>query len=210
MSDYQPITEEEARELVAGVHSGFAEARFLDRFLRALAFDVHCRAVSPVDLFLSLLNQHVSSVPDVRLRAALSGGSLRRLLRAAWSREMERNRLSGHLVASLTAGCVEAYLQNGLHFTRGPGTNDLVRVADGARWEVKGLRNRVPLLKINQSHVGIDATTFLLYCGLAERGEVYGVYYLVGCEEYFSPRLPGRNFRQLLPQYVDRLVRIYP
>lgn len=205
------LTYAEVQELVDGVRRGFAEVEFLNRFLDAFIFDVRTRAASPVDVFLSILQgQEGVCCPDVNLQAILCGTQLRQTLNTEWSRQMRQNRLSGHIIASFTALCVEAYLQNGAYFSKGINNNDLTRHADGSRWEIKGLRARRPLFTINQSHVGVDDTTFLVYCGRAENNELYGVYYFCGRDECFTSAAHGRNMRRLLPNYEERLVRLYP
>ena len=81
---------------------------------------------------------------------------------------------------------------------------------DDSRWEIKGSRSREFKLTINQSHIGIDETTFLVYCGFPEEDELHGIYCLEGSDRYFTPRQEGRNMRQFLLEYIEEVDRLYP
>ncbi|MEN6371094.1 MAG: hypothetical protein ABFD64_03690 [Armatimonadota bacterium] len=206
------LTSDEINELVEGVREGFREVQFFDRFLSAFIFDVRARATSPVDLFLSILEKRVDNLTTIEPLADFlaNDDEYSNKIRHEWASLMRKNRLHGHILASLTALCVEAYLQNGKFFSKGIGSNDLVRISDSARWEIKGSRSNSMRFTINQSHKDVDATTFLVYSGHAEKNIVYGIYYLCGCDKYFSPRKPGQNLRRLLSEYEDQMVKLYP
>jgi len=97
-------------------------------------------------------------------------------------------RVEGGLMASITAMCVERFLQNGCYFRKGDRSNDLKRLSDGSRWEVKGGRTKGFTLKINQSHQDIDNTCFVVYNGFPESKTIHGIYVLKGEDRLFTPR----------------------
>lgn len=109
-------------------------------------------------------------------------------------------------MASITAICVERYLQNGRLFTRGKKSNDLQRIADGSRWEIKGGRAKEFKLTINQSHKDIDKTFFIVYNGFPERRIIHGVYILKGEDRFFTPRRKGLNMRSFRNEFFDKHV----
>lgn len=99
--------------------------------------------------------------------------------RREWDEVARANRLRGQTISNIAAVWVEAHLQAGLHFVKGDRTNDLKRICKGER------RKSKLVLTINQSHVGPDATTFLVYCGRPENTPLHAVYAPEGRDEYF-------------------------
>ena len=110
-------------------------------------------------------------------------------------------------MASITAMCVERYLQNGIFFRKGDKSNDLKRLSDGSRWEIKGAREKGFKLTINQSHQDIDNTCFLVYNGEPEKRVIYGIYILKGEDHLFSQRQPGLNMRRFQKQFFETYVK---
>ncbi len=204
------LTEGERRELTTGIQRGFDDLRFIGRFLDVFTQSVRFDALDPAEMFFGLLDAELGKLGDRDAGKRLRDPLFRERIAAQWRAAMQQDKLRGHTISNLAAVCIESHLQAGRYFTRGQGNNDLKRVRDGSRWELKGARSKHLKLTINQSHVGIDETTFLVYCGYPERNELHGIYVLDGRDEYFSPRKQGLNLRQLLPDHYDEAIQIYP
>ena len=205
------VTASEKEEIIDGIKRGFDDVQFIGRFLDVFIESVRLKAKSPgKDLFKRIIGD-LNTLSKDKIIEKLNDSTFQKKIIQKWEKDLKKNKLKGQIIASLTSICVEAYLQNGKYFTKGDGTNDLKRISDGSRWEIKGNRGKKFKLTINQSHVGLDETFFILYCGFPEENQLHGIYCIKGDEKAFSPKKEGRNMRTFMADYVDRLVeQIYP
>ncbi len=205
------VNASEKEEIIDGIKRGFADVQFIGRFLDVFIQSIRLKAQSPgKDLFTRIIDNLNASSKD-KLIEKLGDSSFQKKIIHGWEIDLKKNKLKGHTISSLTSVCVEAYLQNGRYFTKGDGTNDLKRISDGSRWEIKGNRGKDFKLTINQSHVGLDDTRFILYCGYPEENQLHGIYCIKGDDKAFSPIRKGLNMRNFLNEYFNKLVeKIYP
>jgi hypothetical protein len=209
------LKEEEQHEIVIGINNAFADIQFIGRFLDVFIQSVKLKAVSPGrTLFEKIaieLNQFSEEEKCSKIFSFLQNEKIQKKIISGWEKELQKNKLRGQTISNIAAVCVEAYLQNGIYFVKGKGSNDLRRTAGDSRWEIKGSRGKAFQLTINQSAVGIDTTNFILYCGYPEKNELFGIYCIKGKDAAFSPRNPKMNMRTFLPEFFEELVqRIYP
>jgi len=203
------LSEAEKNELITGIKRGFGDMAYFGKFLDAFIQSVRYRAEHPVVVLESFLRDIASDIESPFLNDVFAD-EITPILRKKWDEWTIKNRLRGQTISNLTAVCVEIHLQAGKHFIRGEKANDLKRVKDGARWEIKGSRGKQLKLTINQSHKDIDHTFFVIYCGYPELNKLHGIYVLQGRDEYFTPSRPGLNMRQLLKEHYSKAIRIYP
>jgi len=216
MSDLNLITDEEKLEIVDGIKRAFKDVEFIGRFLDTFMLQINLKANPPSKVVSSIFKEtlpdffsHISCADD--LYATLKNEHFQSEFNYAWEAEMEKNKLRGHTISNIVSVCVESYLKNGKYFTDGDGSNDLKRIRDGARWEIKGSRTKNFGLTINQSHVGLDSTYFIVYNGFPEHNEIHGIYILKGDERIFTSRKEGLNMRNFIKEYYDTHVeRLYP
>ena len=207
------LTEEEKGEIVSGVINGFKEAAHIHKQFRDFAQGVMFRAVAPSTIFRDLLLTLMSEAEITRLSVEkllekLDDPRFAKQFNQQWHVRTSQMRVEGSLMASITAMCVERFLQNGRYFRKGDRSNDLKRLSDGSRWEVKGAREKAFTLTINQSHQDIENTYFLVYNGKPENRTIHGIYVLKGEERLFSPRRAGLNMRTFQKQFFDTHVRL--
>ena len=216
MPDLNLLTKEEKQEIIDGIVKAFRDVEFIGRFLDTFMLQINLKANPPSKVISSIFEEtlpnffsHISCAQD--LYATLKDERFQREFNRAWEAEMEKNKLRGHTISNIVSVCVEAYLKNGRYFTDGDGSNDLKRLRDGSRWEIKGSRSKSFSLTINQSHVGLDSTYFIVYNGFPEFNKIHGIYILKGDERIFTPRKPGLNMRTFINDYYDTHVeRLYP
>jgi len=209
------IKEEEQQELINGIINAFADIQFIGRFLDVFIQSIKLKAVSPGKTLFEKIMAELSKFQEAekctKILAFLRDEKNQRKIVSGWEKELQKNKLRGQTISNIAAVCVEAYLQNGVYFVKGSGSNDLKRVSDNSRWEIKGSRSKEFQLTINQSAVGIDTTNFVLYCGFPERNELYGIYCVEGRDSAFSPKKPNMNMRTFLPEFYKKLAqKIYP
>jgi len=209
------VTGVEKKELITGIKNAFSDVQFIGRFLDVFIQSIKMKASSPgKTLFERIINDISRFEEDEKLSRILNflrdERNQSRII-TGWERELQHNKLRGQTISNIAAVCVEAYLQNGTYFVKGERSNDLRRIADNSRWEIKGSRDRQFKLTINQSAVGIDETFFILYCGFPEENQLHGIYCIQGRDSAFSERRPNMNMRTFLPECYDDLVQqIYP
>jgi len=216
MPDLNLISKEEKLEIIEGIKKAFRDVEFIGRFLDTFMLQINLKANPPSKVLSSIFEEtlpeffsHISCADD--LYATLKGEDFQREFDNAWESEMQKNKLRGHTISNIVAVCVEAYLKNGRYFIDGDGSNDLKRIRDGSRWEIKGGRSRSFSLTINQSHVGLDSTYFIVYNGFPEFNQIHGIYILKGDESIFTPRQTGLNMRTFIKEYYDTHVeQIFP
>ncbi|HHY14079.1 MAG TPA: hypothetical protein GX526_05500 [Thermoanaerobacterales bacterium] len=210
------IIEEEKLELVEGIKKAFKDVEFIGRFLDTFMLQINLKANPPSKvvntIFEEMVYSHFDHVrsPD-NILTTLKNEAFQNEFDFAWESEMRKNKLRGHTISNIISVCVESYLKNGKYFTDGDGSNDLKRISDGSRWEIKGARSKKFNLTINQSHVGLDTTYFIVYNGFPEKNEINGIYILKGDEKIFTPRKVGLNMRSFIKEYYDTHVEcLYP
>jgi len=202
------LTEEEKQEIISGVINGFREAAHVHKQFRDFSQGVMFRAVAPSVIIRNLI---VSLMSEEEIQRLTIGEMLAKFdeprfatsFNEKWRTKTSQMRVEGNLMASITAMCVERFLQNGRFFEKGDRSNDLKRLSDGSRWEIKGGRVRAFTLTINQSHQDIDNTYFLVYNGFPERKTIHGIYVLKGEERLFTPRRAGLNMRSFQKQFFQ-------
>ncbi|MBI1811278.1 MAG: hypothetical protein HY035_01295 [Nitrospirae bacterium] len=209
------LKEEEQQELINGITSAFSDIQFIGRFLDVFIQSIKLKAVSPgktlFERIIDELNKSQSEEKCSKILAFLRDEKIQKKIISGWEKELQKNKLRGQTISNIAAVCVEAYLQNGIYFIKGEGSNDLKRVSDNSRLEIKGSRSKEFQLTINQSTVGIDTTNFVLYCGFPERNELLGIYCVKGRDVAFSAKKPNMNMRTFLPKFYKELVQmIYP
>ncbi|HHY41552.1 MAG TPA: hypothetical protein GX514_01700 [Thermoanaerobacterales bacterium] len=216
MPDLNLLTSEEKLEIVDGIKRAFKDVEFIGRFLDTFMLQINLKANPPSKVISYIFKEtlpdyfsHIGCADD--LYEVLNNEEFEKKFNSAWLAEMQKNKLRGHTISNIASVCVEAYLKNGRYFIDGDGSNDLKRVRDGSRWEIKGSRTKSFGLTINQSHVGLDSTYFIVYNGFPEHNEIHGIYILKGDERIFTPRKPGLNMRTFINDYYDTHVeRLYP
>jgi hypothetical protein len=202
------LSEQEKEEVISGVINGFRDAGHVHRQFRDFTQGVTLRALAPSRVFLDILQKVLDqqeieklSVRDLILK--FSNVTFSRAFDQEWTRKTAQTRVEGNLMASITAMSVERYLQNGRFFTKGEKANDLMRLSDRTRWELKGARAKNFTLTINQSHQDIDHTYFLVYNGFPETRTIHGIYAVTGEDQCFSPRRPGLNLRTFKKEFIE-------
>ncbi len=205
------LSEEEKQELIHGICEGFKDAAHMYRLLRDFTQGVTLKVLSPSRVFVVILKElldgkKLDELTARKLLEKFETKSFAQKFDKEWTHKTSRTRVEGNLMASLTATCVERHLQNGRWFKKGERANDLKRVADGSRWEIKGGRSKEFRLTINQSHKDIDKTFFVVYNGFPERNIIYGIYVLKGAEHLFTPRKKGLNMRRFRKEFFENHV----
>jgi hypothetical protein len=202
------LNEQGQEETVSGIINGFRDAGHVHRQFRDIAQGISLRAVPPSIVAPQLLETLVSKISRKTMSIAelLSRFREERFSRDFnhhWRQRTAQMRVEGGPMASITAMCVERDLQNGRLFTRGDRANDLKRVSDGSRWEIKGARSKTFTLTINQSHQDIDGPFFLVYTGFPETRVVHGIYVVKGDDRLFTPRKKGLNMRSFRKEFFE-------
>ncbi|HHX22807.1 MAG: hypothetical protein ACOX2A_09685 [Tepidanaerobacteraceae bacterium] len=216
MANLNILTEEEKIELIEGIKSGFRDTEFIGRFLDTFMLQINLKANPPAKVLANILENEFfdtfSAISNSKeLFNTFKNREFQKNFNSAWESEMQKNKLRGHTISNIISVCVETYLKNGIFFTDGEGSNDLMRVSDGSRWEIKGGRSKSFSLTINQSHVGLDSTYFVVYNGYPELNLIHGIYILKGDERIFTPRRRGLNMRSFIKEFFDTHVeQIYP
>jgi hypothetical protein len=210
------LAKEEKLEIIDGIKKAFRDVEFIGRFLDTFMLQINLKANPPSKVISSIFENNlpdffsqISCAAD--LYTTLKDQHFQSAFDLAWESKMRKNKLRGHTISNIVSVCVESYLKNGRYFTDGDGSNDLKRVIDGSRWEIKGSRSKKFSLTINQSHVGLDSTYFIVYNGFPEHNKIHGIYILKGDEHIFTPRQEGLNMRTFINEYYDTHVEcIYP
>jgi hypothetical protein len=202
------LTDEENEEIISGIINGFRDAGHVHRQFRDFAQGVSFRAVPPSLITLQLLQELISSthLPTMTVAELLErfrDEKFSKDFNDLWLRKTAQMRVEGGLMASITAMCVERYLQNGKFFRKGDKSNDLKRMADESRWEIKGARKKTFTLTINQSHRDLDGTFFIVYNGFPEARVIHGIYIVKGGEDLFTPRKKGLNMRSFRKEFFE-------
>jgi len=216
MADLKILSAEEKKELIEGIKKGFKDAEFIGRFLDTFMLQINLKANPPAKIFARILEENLKGYfSNATCREdffeTLHNEDFQKKFNAIWESEMQRNKLRGHTISNIVSVCVEAYLKNGKYFTDGKVSNDLMRIKDGSRWEIKGSRSKSFKLTINQSHVGLNSTYFVVYNGFPEENKIHGIYILKGDEKIFTPRQRGLNMRSFIKEYFETHVeQIYP
>jgi len=202
------LEDAERLELITGIKKGFEDVAHIGKFIDAFIQSVRYRAEHPIIFVKEMLEDMASEIGAIFLSQLFTNETMPKLCKR-WDNWASRNKLRGQTISNFAAVCVEIHLCAGKYFTKGAGTNDLRRVKDRSRWEIKGSRERRLKLTINQSHKVIDQTNFVIYCGKPELNKLYGIYTLAGRDAYFTPRKKGLNLRALLKEHYDKADRIY-
>ena len=206
------LREEEQQELVLGIKNAFSDIQFIGRFLDVFIQSIKLKAASPgktlIDRILMELSKFEADEKCSKILDYFQNEKFQKKVISGWEKELQKNKLRGQTISNISAVCVEAYLQNGMSFTKGEGSNDLKRISDNSRWEIKGSRSKEFQLTINQSAVGIDDTNFVVYCGFPEMNDLWGIYAVKGKDSAFSEKKPNMNMRTFLKEkYYKTLVQ---
>ena len=220
MPDLDLLEDIEKEEIISSIEKAFDAVQFIGKFIDSFLLSVHVESESPSVILSSLLNEGLGIKITKDLMSIQNFEELMDIFNQKdfqvkfdrqWNQKMQKGKTKGHVISSITADVTQSYLQNTESFSKGPGSNDLVRNLNGSRWEIKGARSKSFKLTINQSHVGLNETHFIVYNGFPEERLIHGIYLMKGKEQIFTAPQKGRNMRNFITSFFDSEVeQIYP